>query len=53
VPTDSPAETTELLLAGSASPTARRQLESRGVIIVEQAFHTLRPTPETGDAGVE
>lgn len=53
VPTDSPAETTELLLAGSASPTARRQLESRGVSIVEQAFHTLRPTPETGDAGVE
>ncbi|MBW2400891.1 MAG: hypothetical protein JRG80_16735 [Deltaproteobacteria bacterium] len=53
VPTDVPEMPTELLLAGSASPAAHRQLESRGVTVVEHAFHALRPAPGTSDAGIE
>jgi hypothetical protein len=53
VPADVRTETTELLLAGSASPTARRQLESRGVTVVEHAFHALSPPSTSGGAGAE
>lgn len=38
---------TELLVAGAASPTARRQLESRSISLVEHAFHALVPEAST------
>ena len=53
LPADVRTESTELLLAGSASPTARRQLESRGVTVVEHAFHALRPPSAGGSASAE
>lgn len=44
---------TELLVAGAASPTARRQLEGRGVALVEHAFHALGPDSPAPAAGAE
>jgi len=53
LPADLQPEATRLLLAGAASPTARSQLESRGIAVVEHAFHALRTAPAVSDAGAE
>jgi hypothetical protein len=52
-PGDPEIAATELLVAGEASPTARRQLESRGVALVEHAFHALGPDSPAPAAGAE
>jgi hypothetical protein len=47
LPEDVEVSGTELLLAGTASPTAHEQLESRGIAILERAFHALVPDAST------